>query len=239
MLFVMSPLPRHCLAPARFLQLLRRKDRQAGAFEIVSANLKGGVGKSLVAILLIEWCNHMGIPVNVIDTDPGQTLRTWVRYCEQESRPVAQTETSLVVVDTAGNSGSCLPWLRTATVIVCPFRPNFADLGRTANWFVSLPASLQRKFLFLPNAVGVSQEHTSGIESMNALVRQQKQGKVLTKCALRNRDFAYPGVSKGLPKNFFALGSRFKAAQREAEVMANTIIKELNQRGRHGTQQPN
>lgn len=233
------PPRRRYAAPARFVPTLRRHSRQTRAFEIVLASLKGGVGKSLVAILLTEWCNHMGIPIDVIDTDPGQTLQTWVRHCAQESRSVAHTGTSLAVVDTAGNSGSCLPWLRRATIIVCPFRPNFTDLRRTATWFVSLPVDLQCKFLFLPNAVGVSQEHTSSIESISALVRQQQQGKVLTECALRNRDFVYPGVSKGLPKNFFALGSRFQAAQQEAERMANTIIKELNQRGNHGTQQPN
>jgi len=235
------PRPQRCCyaAPARFVQNLRRHSQQTHAFKIVLASLKGGVGKSLIAILLTEWCNYMGIPIDIIDTDPGQTLQTWVQHCAQESRLVAQPGTSLVVVDTAGNSGSCLPWLRRATIIVCPFRPNFTDLSRTATWFVSLPADLQRKFLFLPNAVGVSQEHISGIESISALVQQQQQGKVLTECALRNRDFVYPGVSKGLPQNFFTLGSRFQAAQREAERMANTIIKELNQRGNHGTQQPN
>ena len=236
---MLSVMPRRPLIPARFLQQLRHKSQQPEVFRIVLASPKGGVGKSLIAILLVEWCNHMSIPVAVIDTDPGQTLQTWVRYCEQESRAVTQTQAALVVVDTAGNSGSCLPWLGKATVIVCPFRPNFTDLSRTASWFVSLPAHLQGKFLFLPNAVGVSQEHQRSVENISALVRQQQQGKVLTGCALRNRDFVYPGVSKGLPKNFFALGSRFQAAQREAEAMTSTIIQELNQRGKHAARQSN
>ncbi|MEM7495685.1 MAG: ParA family protein [Myxococcota bacterium] len=230
-------------ALASLLRLLRLTEEQADAREplemiiIVLASLKGGVGKSLVAILLVEWCNHMGIPVDIIDTDPGQTLRTWAGDCEGESRSVVREGARLVVVDTAGNSGGCLPWLRKAAIVVCPFRPNFADLSRTATWFVGLPTKLRRKFLFLPNAVGVSQEHKSGIQSIAALVRQQKQGRVLTECTLRNRDFVYPGVSKGLPRNFFALGSRFKDAQREADLMAGTIMKELGERGKHGARQ--
>lgn len=203
---------------------------------LVVANPKGGAGKSTVAALLVDWCNHAGIPVDVTDTDPGQTLRGWVRHCEQESRPVVQEGASLLVVDTAGNSGSCLPWLHKAAMVVCPFRPNFADLSRVAAWFVDLPTELQRKFFFLPNAVGVSREHKTGIQGITALVREHKQGVVLSECPLRNRDFVYPGMIKGLPKNFFALGGRFKSAQREAELMTSTIIKQLNQpdkRGKH------
>ncbi|MEM7495499.1 MAG: hypothetical protein AAF471_05055 [Myxococcota bacterium] len=207
--------------------------------EIVVASLKGGAGKSLIATLLVEWCNHMEIPVDIIDTDPGQTLRTWVRHCQQEARAVVQEGARLVVVDTAGNSGSCLPWLRRAAVVVCPFRPNFADLNRTATWFIGLPTDLRRKFLFLPNAVGISREHKSGIQSITALVQKCEQGRVLNECALRDRNFVYPGMSKGLPKNFFTLGSRFKNAQREAGLMASTIIEQLSKRENHGARRSN
>ncbi|MEM7496281.1 MAG: hypothetical protein AAF471_09345, partial [Myxococcota bacterium] len=72
---------------------------------IVVVGPKGGNAKSMTAALIIELCNHLGIPVDMIDTDPGQTLRAWVQYCAQESRAVVQEGAPLLVVDTAGSDG--------------------------------------------------------------------------------------------------------------------------------------
>lgn len=194
---------------------------------LVLANPKGGNGKSHMGALIIEWCNYVGIAVDMTDTDPGQTLRTWARYCLEESRPVVQEGASLIVVDTAGTEGGCLPWLDKATLVVCPFRPNFADLDRLATWFLGFSPQVQRKFVFLPNAVGTAAKHQRGISSLMKLVERQGHGKLLTNCITKQRDAIYPDVLEGIPQNFFTLGYRYKDAQKESARVVQAILRRL------------
>ena len=194
---------------------------------LVLANPKGGNGKSHMGAMIIEWCNHVGVAVDMIDTDPGQTLRTWAKYCCEESRPVVQEGASLVVVDTAGTEGGCLPWLDKATLVVCPFRPNFADLDRLASWFLSFSSQVQRKFIFLPNAVGMAAKHQRGIASFAKLVSQQGHGKLFTDCIMKQRDAIYPDVLEGISQNFFTLGYRYKEAQRESAHVVQAVLRQL------------
>lgn len=194
---------------------------------LVLANPKGGNGKSHLGALIIEWCNYLGIAVDMIDTDPGQTLRTWARYCSEESRPVVHEGASLIVVDTAGTEGGCLPWLDKATLVACPFRPNFADLDRLATWFLSFSPQLQRKFVFLPNAIGTAAKHQRGISSLTKLVERQGHGKLLTNCVIKQRDAIYPDVLEGTSQNFFTLGYRYKDAQKESARVVQAILRRL------------
>lgn len=55
---------------------------------IVIASDKGGVGKSTLAALIIEWMNFNNIPVDLLDADPIQTTRTWVDNCASDGRIV-------------------------------------------------------------------------------------------------------------------------------------------------------
>lgn len=199
---------------------------------IVVANPKGGNGKSLIAALLIEWLNHLGIPVDMVDTDPGQTLATWVEYCAQESRVVVQQGAPLLIVDTAGTDGGCLPWLTRADLIVCPFRPNFADLDRIGVWFKAFPANTQRKFVFVPNAVGLAAKHQRGICALTELVTRQGHGTMLQGHVIKNREGVYPDVLEGMPHNFFTLGYRYRNAQQESAHIGRVILRKVGIKAR-------
>jgi cellulose biosynthesis protein BcsQ len=199
---------------------------------IVFANPKGGVGKSTIAALLVEWCDHKKISVKTIDGDPNQTFNTWCLYRAEEGRPLPNQyqKTDLTIVDTAGTSNSALTWLNKADIVIAPFKPNFADLDLTVQWFQTLNPKLQAKMLFVPNMTGQASEHGYGVLEIEKITAQAGEGKVLSKYALRNRDAVYPEVLKGLPNNFFELGTKFKGAQKEFADLASAILSNIKTR---------
>lgn len=198
------------------------------AKNIVLANGKGGVGKSTIAALLVEWLNHRKISVGIFDGDPNQTLQTWALYCEQEGRPVAvpHARADVTIVDTAGASGSALTWIQKSDMIICPFKANFADLDLSVSWFRSLNSALQKRVVFVPNMVGVASEQRNGLQDIQKVVKEVGAGLVLESCFLKNRDAIYPDILKGLATNFFDLGTRFRPAQNEAKLLAKSIMKQ-------------
>lgn len=195
---------------------------------IVFANPKGGVGKSTIAALFVEWCDHKKFAINTVDGDPNQTFNTWCIYRTNEGRPLLQNKANvdITVVDTAGTSNSAITWLQKADIVITPFKPNFADLDLTVQWFQSLNPKLQSKMLFVPNMIGQASEHAYGIEEFKKITVDAGQGRVLAEFALKNRDAVYPEVLKGLSNNFFELGSKFKGAQEEFGKLATAILKE-------------
>jgi cellulose biosynthesis protein BcsQ len=195
---------------------------------IVFANPKGGVGKSTIAALFVEWCDHKKFSINTVDGDPNQTFNTWCIYRTNEGRPILQNKANvdITVVDTAGTSNSAITWLQKADIVITPFKPNFADLDLTVQWFQSLNPKLQSKMLFVPNMIGQASEHTYGIEEIKKITVDAGQGRVLAEFALKNRDAVYPEVLKGLSSNFFELGSKFKGAQEEFGKLAAAILKD-------------
>lgn len=194
---------------------------------IVFANPKGGVGKSTIAALFVEWCDHKKFSITTVDGDPNQTFNTWCIYRTNEGRPLTQSNgTKVTVVDTAGTSNSAITWLQKADIVVTPFKPNFADLDLTVQWFQSLNAKVQSKMLFVPNMLGQASEHTYGIEEIKKITIDAGNGRVLADLALKNRDAVYPEVLKGLSQNFFELGTKFKSAQEEFGKLATAILKD-------------
>lgn len=195
---------------------------------IVFANPKGGVGKSTIAALFVEWCDYKNMSISVFDGDPNQTFNTWCIYRANEGRPIEQKKSgiNITVVDTAGNSNSAITWLQKADIVITPFKPNFADLDITVQWFQSLNSKVQSKMLFVPNMTGQASEHAYGIEQIKKITQDAKHGKVLAEMALKNRDAVYPEVLKGLPNNFFELGAKYKSAQEEFSNLANAILKD-------------
>lgn len=193
---------------------------------VVLANCKGGVGKSTMAALLVEWLNHEKISVDIFDGDPNQTLQMWASYCQEEGRPVLSPKDNvqITIVDTAGTSGSAITWIQKADIIICPFRATFADLDATLSWFRSLNSELQEKFLFVPNMLGVASEQKNAIEDVRKLLKELKRGSLLEKGFLKNRDAIYPDILKGHSKNFFSRGSRFDPAKKEARTVAKNIL---------------
>lgn len=195
---------------------------------VVFANPKGGVGKSTIAALFVEWCDHKNMSIDTVDGDPNQTFNTWCIYRTKEGRPLPQKKSkiNITVVDTAGTSNSAITWLQKADIVIAPFKPNFADLDLTVQWFQSLNPKLQAKILFVPNMTGQASEHSYGIEEIKKIVKDAGNGKVLAELALKNRDAVYPEVLKGLSQNFFDLGTKYKNAQDEFGKLATAIIKD-------------
>lgn len=73
---------------------------------------------------------------------------------------------------------------------------------------------------------GQAAEHSFGIGEIEKITTTAGHGVVLSQYALRNRDAVYPEVLKGLPDNFFALGTKFKNAQTEFSALAKAIMKQ-------------
>lgn len=191
---------------------------------IAFANGKGGVGKSTLAALLVEYLDNKEIPVGLTDADPNQTTQTWIHYCREEGRELLDDKPLVTVVDTSGTSGAALNWIRKADLIVCPVRGNFADLDLVATWFDSLHPKLQGKFVFIPNMLGRASEQKRGIEDLQALISDAGCGVVLDDCGLKTRDAIYPDLLKGSPINFFKQGSKWRAAKQEATRLCSRLV---------------
>lgn len=169
--------------------------------KIVITNEKGGTGKSTIACLLVEYLNHRKKKVQLIDTDPIQTSQTWVDNCQTEGRIVSYRDANHQIIDTAGSSGSALAWLKQADLILVPFQPHYADLRVTIDWFTSLNKSWQNKILFIPNRWQNTKEQREGLNQLQQIIQEEKQGK-LTK-PLTNRPALYGSLLNGSPENFF------------------------------------
>src|SRR5438876_7016151 len=75
---------------------------------IVFTGDKGGVGKSTLAVLMTEWFLSQGKQVHLVDADPNQTSKIWTEKCEALGYKANFPETPMMIVDTAGTSGSSL-----------------------------------------------------------------------------------------------------------------------------------
>ncbi len=190
---------------------------------IVCANGKGGVGKTTIAALLVEWCNHIGVPVGLLDTDPNNTAQAYANYSLEEGRDLLSPSPELRIVDTAGTSGSAIKQLQGADLIAVPFKPNFADTDLMVSWFLSLNSALQDKFAFIPNMRGRAKEQRLGVEEIAEVVEEVGRGRLLAP-GLKARTAIYPDVLRGGPTNFFELGRRWKAAQEEAEAVCRALL---------------
>lgn len=191
---------------------------------IVFANGKGGVGKSTLAALLVEYLSDQEIAVDLTDADPNQTTQTWLHYCREEGRRLTGESPQVTVVDTSGTSGAALNWIRKADLVVCPIKGNFADLDLVATWFDSLHPKIQQKFVFIPNMLGRANEQKRGVEDLQELVSQAGCGVVLDDCGLKNRDAIYPDLLKGSATNFFRQGARWRAAKKEAARLCSRLV---------------
>jgi chromosome partitioning protein len=193
---------------------------------IAIANDKGGVGKSSVSALLIEYASYLDRPMKVIDTDPNQTIRTFLEYCSEEGRNQNDDKSDVCLIDTAGTSGANLKYINQANLVICPFRPSFADIDVLATWYQSISQEIRNRILMVPNMLGRAAEQTHCILQMKELVNEYEAGEVLT--PLKLREAIYPEILKGLPQNFFQItNSRWTDAQEEAKFLCQTIFRKL------------
>jgi cellulose biosynthesis protein BcsQ len=97
--------------------------------KIVITGEKGGTGKSTITALLLEYLNHLGKAVQLLDMDPLQISATYRQNCLQEGRVVSDSvQPEYQIIDTAGVLGASLLHIKNANLIIVPFRPHYADL---------------------------------------------------------------------------------------------------------------
>ena len=163
---------------------------------------KGGVGKSTISALMAEWFLNSDRAVQVIDADPNQTTQTWIDKCSEMGRQISTPDTNLIIVDTAGTSGSSLiKYIRNANLILVPFQPHIADLEVIFGWFLSIKESLQERVAFVPNKLSNTNEQKTGLEEARKMVTEEGRGIVLP--GLAERKAVYPPLLNGSKTNFF------------------------------------
>ena len=163
---------------------------------------KGGVGKSTISALMAEWFLNSDRVVQVIDADPNQTTQTWIDKCSEMGRQISTPDTNLIIVDTAGTSGSSLiKYIRNANLILVPFQPHIADLEVIFGWFLSIKESLQERVAFVPNKLSNTNEQKTGLEEARKMVMEEGRGIVLP--GLAERKAVYPPLLNGSKTNFF------------------------------------
>jgi|TARA_B110000211_G_C13982119_1_gene509919 chromosome partitioning protein len=188
---------------------------------IVITSDKGGVGKSTLAALLIEWLHFNNISVDLIDADPIQTTRTWVDNCAADGRKILSKTSDYLIVDTAGTSGAGLTWLQKADIIVAPFQPHYPDIKTVLDWFNAINHKLQEKVMFLPNRYQKTNEQKEGVLQVQKVLDAENVGVLLP--FLSNRPAIYGSLLNGHDTNFFIQHSD-KIVETEAKNVMTALI---------------
>lgn len=191
--------------------------------KIVIANPKGGVGKSLLAILLTEWLESRGIGVDLVDADQNRTVGVWKDLCRQKGRLVGQGH-DLQVVDTAGLPGTLFPYVEDADLVLCPLEPLTPVISRLVVWVGDLSASVRSKLALVPNRLrspNLTRDEHEGLKQVAALLDgyQLEQRQFLP--GLSDRRAVYGRLYNGSQRGFFDWeGSpSVKNAQEEARAV--------------------
>jgi len=164
---------------------------------------KGGVGKSTIAGLLVQWFKSKNYTVNILDADPNRTIYTWLEKCKNNNYEFCSTkEANLLVIDTAGTAGSSLiRYVKDADIIIIPFQPHIADLEIVIGWFLSINESLQKRVVFIPNRKEGTNEQKEGTSQVLKIITEQQRGFLLE--GLSNRPAVYPTLLNALSENYF------------------------------------
>ena len=169
---------------------------------IVFTGDKGGVGKSTLAVLMTEWLLSQGKKVHLVDADPNQTSKIWTEKCEALGYKANFPEAPMMIVGTAGTSGSSLnQYIRKADIIVVPFQPHVADLETVVGWFLSINEGLQSRVVFVPNRLTNTKEQRDGLQELRQVVKEAGRGRLAP--GLSNRPAVYPPLLNGRKGNFF------------------------------------
>lgn len=166
------------------------------------ASDKGGVGKSTLAALIIEYLNFKNIPINLKDADPIQTSQRWVNNCLKDSRNVLSDNAKYLVIDTAGTSGGNLTHLEDAHIVIVPFQPHYADITTILRWFKFVHPIIQKKVVFVPNRYQKTNEQKEGLLSVQKAIEKNGAGFLLP--YISNRPAIYGTLLNGSGANFFA-----------------------------------
>ena len=194
---------------------------------IVITSDKGGVGKSTLAALIIEWLNFNNISVDLLDADPIQTTRTWSDNCAYDGRIVlSKTAADYLIVDTAGTSGAGLNWLQKGDIIIAPFQPHYADIKTVLDWFYVINPKLQKKVMFIPNRYQKTNEQKDGLLQVKKVLDTENAGTLLP--FLSNRPAIYGSLLNGSNINFFRQYSE-EIFLAETKNLMNSLISGLSE----------
>ena len=194
---------------------------------IVITSDKGGVGKSTLAALIIEWLNFNNISVDLVDADPIQTTRTWSDNCASDGRIVlSKTAADYLIVDTAGTSGAGLNWLQKGDIIIAPFQPHYADIKTVLDWFYVINPTLQKKVMFIPNRYQKTNEQKDGLLQVKKVLDTENAGTLLP--FLSNRPAIYGSLLNGSNINFFRQYSD-EIFLTETKNLMNSLISVLSE----------
>lgn len=193
---------------------------------IVITSDKGGVGKSTLAALIIEWLNFNNILVDLVDADPIQTTRTWSDNCASDSRIVLSKTADYLIVDTAGTSGAGLNWLQKGDIIIAPFQPHYADIKTVLDWFYVINPTLQKKVMFIPNRYQKTNEQKDGLLQVKKVLDTENAGTLLP--FLSNRPAIYGSLLNGSNINFFRQYSE-EIFLAETKNLMNSLISVLSE----------
>jgi len=194
---------------------------------IVITSDKGGVGKSTLAALIIEWLNFNNISVDLVDADPIQTTRTWSDNCASDGRIVlSKTAADYLIVDTAGTSGAGLNWLQKGDIIIAPFQPHYADIKTVLDWFYVINPKLQKKVMFIPNRYQKTNEQKDGLLQVKKVLDTENAGTLLP--FLSNRPAIYGSLLNGSNINFFRQYSE-EIFLAETKNLMNSLISGLSE----------
>jgi chromosome partitioning protein len=194
---------------------------------IVITSDKGGVGKSTLAALIIEWLNFNNISVDLVDADPIQTTRTWSDNCASDGRIVlSKTAADYLIVDTAGTSGAGLNWLQKGDIIIAPFQPHYADIKTVLDWFYVINPTLQKKVMFIPNRYQKTNEQKDGLLQVKKVLDTENAGTLLP--FLSNRPAIYGSLLNGSNINFFRQYSE-EIFLAETKNLMNSLISVLSE----------
>lgn len=194
---------------------------------IVITSDKGGVGKSTLAALIIEWLNFNNISVDLVDADPIQTTRTWSDNCAYDGRIVlSKTAADYLIVDTAGTSGAGLNWLQKGDIIIAPFQPHYADIKTVLDWFYVINPTLQKKVMFIPNRYQKTNEQKDGLLQVKKVLDTENAGTLLP--FLSNRPAIYGSLLNGSNINFFRQYSE-EIFLAETKNLMNSLISSLSE----------
>jgi cellulose biosynthesis protein BcsQ len=193
---------------------------------IVITSDKGGVGKSTLAALIIEWLNFNNISVDLVDADPIQTTRTWSDNCAYDGRIVLSKTADYLIVDTAGTSGAGLNWLQKGDIIIAPFQPHYADIKTVLDWFYVINPKLQKKVMFIPNRYQKTNEQKDGLLQVKKVLDTENAGTLLP--FLSNRPAIYGSLLNGSNINFFRQYSE-EIFLAETKNLMNSLISSLSE----------
>jgi len=199
---------------------------------VVLLGMKGGTGKSTVAIHLAVAAYQAGHRVTLLDTDPQATTMAWARYREASEPHVlaarayeagktiaANGKCDLVVVDTPPRAEGDIGRLATlADLIVIPLHCTMPDLLASEVAFRMAQAA-GRPFVVVFNAV-----NPRGLEVAEVREALTAQGHTVAPTMLAHRTAFARALSSGLAVTEFEEEGR---AAEEIKTLWKWISKQL------------